>query len=51
MTMRASNFMGLVAAIGLLCADGGVAGDSADATIVMTIAGDTIELTRASRQE
>jgi hypothetical protein len=45
MTMRASNFMSLVAAIGLLCADDAVAADSAGSTIVMTIAGDTIELT------
>jgi hypothetical protein len=33
MTMRASNFMSLVAVIGLLCADGVVAGDSADSWI------------------
>lgn len=43
--MRASNSISLVAVIGLLSTDGVVAGDSGDSTLVMTIAGDTIELT------
>jgi hypothetical protein len=45
MTMRAANFMSLVAAIGLLSAAGVIAGDLAHSTLVMTIAGDTMELT------
>lgn len=43
--MRASNSISLVAVIGLLATEGVVAADSNESAIVMTIAGDTIELT------
>lgn len=43
--MRASSLMSLAAAIGLLSTDVVVAADTGDATLVMSITGDTIELT------